>query len=121
MAIQDLGLAINPLLVEGQMHGGALQSLGMGLYESMVFGDNGQLLTGTFMDYCMPRIDQAPEIEAVIVEHTNPEGLFGARGMAEPPLTAGPAALASAIRDATGVTISEAPVRAEVLWKAMQN
>ena len=119
VAIQDLGLAINPMLVEGQMQGGALQSLGMGLYESMVY-ENGQLLTGTFMDYCMPRIDQAPEIEAIIIENANPEGLYGARGMAEPPLTAGPAALASAIRDATGVTITEAPVRAEVLWQAMQ-
>ena len=66
------------------------------------------------------RHDQSPEIEAVIIEKPNPQGLYGARGMAEPPLTAGPAALASAIRDATGVTVTEAPVRAEVLWKAMQ-
>ncbi|MEM7126219.1 MAG: xanthine dehydrogenase family protein molybdopterin-binding subunit [Chloroflexota bacterium] len=119
VAIQDLGLAINPMLVEGQMQGGALQSLGMGLYEGMVY-ENGQLLSGTFMDYCMPRIDQAPEIDAVIIEKPNPQGLYGARGMAEPPLTAGPAALAAAIRDATGVVVTYAPVRSEVLWQAMQ-
>ncbi|MEM7532074.1 MAG: xanthine dehydrogenase family protein molybdopterin-binding subunit [Chloroflexota bacterium] len=119
VAIQDLGLAINPMLVEGQMQGGAIQSLGMGLYEGMVFED-GQLLSGTFMDYCLPRIDTSPNVDAVIVEKPNPQGFYGARGMAEPPLTAGPAALAAAIRDATGVFVSDAPVRAEVLWSAMQ-
>ena len=119
IAIQDLGLAINPMLVEGQMQGGAIQSLGMGLYEGMVY-DNGQLLTGTFMDYCLPRTDTSPNVEAIIIEKPNPQGLYGARGMAEPPLTAGPAALASAIRDATGVTITNAPVQSELLWQAMQ-
>jgi len=119
VAIQDLGLAINPMLVEGQMQGGAIQSLGMGLYESMVYED-GQLLSGTFMDYCMPRIDNSPEVDAIIIENPNPEGFHGARGMAEPPLTAGPAALAAAIRDATGVVVTETPVRPEKLWQAMQ-
>ena len=120
VAIQDIGLAINPMLVEGQMQGGAIQALGMGLYEGMVFSDNGQLLSGTFMDYCMPRIDNSPEVEAVIVEYANPMGLHGARGMAEPPLCAGMPALAAAIRDASGVTITETPIRGEVVWSAMQ-
>ncbi|MEM7118561.1 MAG: xanthine dehydrogenase family protein molybdopterin-binding subunit [Chloroflexota bacterium] len=120
VAIQDLGLAINPMVVEGQMQGGAVQGLGIGLYEGFVFSDEGQLLSGTFMDYCMPRIDNSPEVEAVIVEVPNPDGFHGARGMAEPPLTAGPAALAAAIRDAVGVTMTETPIRAEMLWQAMQ-
>ncbi|MEM7333782.1 MAG: xanthine dehydrogenase family protein molybdopterin-binding subunit [Chloroflexota bacterium] len=119
VAIQDVGLAINPMLVEGQMQGGAIQGLGIGLYEQFVFSDEGQLLTGTFMDYCLPRIDNSPEVEAVIVENPNPMGLHGVRGMAEPPLTAGPAALASAIRDATGIGVTETPVSAERLWRAM--
>lgn len=121
VAVQDVGLAINPMLVEGQMQGGAIQGLGMGLYEGLVFSDEGQLLSGTFMDYCMPRIDNSPDVEAVIVENPNPLGLHGVRGMAEPPLTAGPAALASAIRDATGVRVTETPVRAEGLWKALNS
>lgn len=119
VAIQDVGFAINPMLVEGQMQGGAIQSLGIGLYEDFAFSNEGQLLTGTFMDYGFPRIDNSPDVEAIIVENPNPLGLHGARGMAEPPLTAGPAALVSAIRDATGVQLTETPVRSEALWRAM--
>lgn len=121
VAIQDIGLAINPMLVEGQMHGGAIQSLGIGLYESFQYDSEGQLLTGTFMDYGLPRIDNSPEVEAVIVEVPNPLGFKGARGMAEPPITAGPAALTSAIRDVTGVQLTETPVRAERVWAALNN
>ncbi len=120
VAIQDVGLALNPLMVEGQMHGGAVQSLGMGLCEHFAHDREGQLLTGTLMDYALPRIDNSPEVEAIIVEHPNPFGFHGIRGMAEPALTAGPAALVSAIRDATGVHITETPVRAEQLWQALQ-
>jgi CO/xanthine dehydrogenase Mo-binding subunit len=120
VAIQDVGLAINPMMVEGQMHGGAIQGLGMGLYEHFAHSNEGQLLTGTLMDYCLPRTDNSPDVETVIVEHPNPLGLHGARGMAEPPLTAGPAALVSAIRDATGIHITETPVRPERLWSAIQ-
>ncbi len=120
VAIQDVGLAINPMLVEGQMHGGAIQSLGMGLYEGIVYDDEGQLLSGTFMDYCMPRMDNTPDVEAIIVETPNPLGLYGARGLAEPPITAGLGALGNAIKDAVGVRVTETPVTAERLWKKMQ-
>ena len=121
VAIQDVGLAINPMLVEGQMHGGAIQSLGIGLYEGMVYNEDGQLLSGSFMDYCMPRIDNTPSVEAVIVEKPNPHGFNGARGLAESAITGGPAALSNAIKDATNVRISETPIRAERLWRAMQD
>ena len=120
VAIQDVGLAINPMLVEGQMHGGAIQSLGMGLYEGIVYNEDGQLLTGSFMDYCMPRIDNSPDVEAIIVEKPNPLGFYGARGLAEPPITAGLGALGNAIKDAVGTRITETPVTAESLWNAMQ-
>ena len=120
VAIQDVGFAINPMTVQGQMQGGAVQGLGIGMYERLVYGEDGQLLTGTFMDYTMPRSDNTPDIETIIVETPNPLGLHGARGMAEPPLTAGPAALASAVRDATGISLTEAPIRPEMLWNAMQ-
>lgn len=121
VAIQDIGLAINPLLVEGQMHGGAIQSLGIGLHEGMVFNGDGQLLTGTFVDYNMPRADNSPNVEALIVEHPNPLGLHGARGMAEPAITAGAAVLASAIRDLTGVSMTETPMRAEKIWQELRS
>ena len=120
VAIQDVGLAINPMLVEGQMHGGAVQSLGMGLYEGVVYDDQGQLLTGSFMDYCMPRIDNSPEVEAVIVEKPNPLGFYGARGLAEPPITGGLGALGNAIKDATGARVTETPVTAQRLWQALK-
>ena len=119
VAIQDVGLAINPMLVEGQMHGGAIQSLGMGLYEGIVYNEDGQLLTGSFMDYCMPRIDNTPDVEAIIVEKPNPLGFYGARGLAEPPITAGLGALGNAIKDAVGARVTETPVTAESLWNAM--
>ncbi|MEM7797884.1 MAG: xanthine dehydrogenase family protein molybdopterin-binding subunit [Chloroflexota bacterium] len=121
VAIQDVGLAINPMLVEGQMHGGAIQSLGIGLYEGIVYDEDGQLLTGSFMDYCLPRIDNSPDVEAIIVEKPNPSGLFGARGLAEPAITAGPAALGNAIKDAVGVRVTSTPIRAETVWNAIQN
>ena len=120
VAIQDVGLAINPMLVEGQLAGGAIQGLSIGLYEDMHFSDDGQLMTGTFMDYTMPRSDNTPDVDVIIVEKPNPLGLHGARGLAEPPMTAGPPALAQAVYDLTQVTIAETPIRAEAMWQAMQ-
>ena len=120
VAIQDVGFALNPLMVEGQMQGGAVQGLGFGMFEAMVFDNDGQLLTGTFMDYNVPRIDSVPPIETVLVEHPSPYGPFGARGIGEPPITAGAAALANAVKQATGVRVTDLPIQPERLWHAMQ-
>ncbi|MGB1251276.1 MAG: xanthine dehydrogenase family protein molybdopterin-binding subunit [Candidatus Promineifilaceae bacterium] len=120
VAIQDVGLAINPMMVEGQLQGGAIQGLSIGLYEDMHFSDDGQLMSGTFMDYTMPRSDNTPDVDVIIVEKANPLGLHGARGLAEPPMTAGPPALAQAVYDLTGLVITETPMRAEAIWQAMQ-
>jgi CO/xanthine dehydrogenase Mo-binding subunit len=86
----------------------------------MIYDEYGQLLTASFMDYNLPAFDQVPDIEAVLVENPSPHGPFGARGVGEPPITAGAAAIANAIRDATGVRMTELPIRAEALWRAMQ-
>lgn len=118
VTIQDVGFAINPLLLEGQMMGGTVQAIGMGLYEAMVFDESGTLLTGTFMDYGLPRSDNTPQMEMIYVENPAPHGPLGARGIGEPPITAGAAALANAIKDACGVRVSELPVRAEAIWQA---
>ena len=68
VAIQDVGRAINPALVEAQMHGGAVQGVGWGLYEQMVFDEQGTPITGSFMDYTLPKASQSPDLEAVLVE-----------------------------------------------------
>ena len=121
VAVQDVGFAMNPLLVEGQMQGGGIQGLGMGLNEQVIYDADGQLLTGTFMDYDLPRIDTVPTFESVIVENPSRIGPFGARGIGEPPITAGAAALANAVKDATGVRVNKLPIRAPELWEAMHS
>ena len=100
--VQDVGRALNPDLVEGQMHGGAAQSIGRALWEELVHDDQGQLLTGTFLDYAVPRASMLPPIETMIVEVPAPEGPFGAKGIGEAPILAGPAAIANADRRRDG-------------------
>ncbi len=119
LAIQDVGFALNPTTVLGQIHGGVIQGLGIGLHEAMVYDEYGQLLTGTFMDYDLPKIDTVPEVEAILVENPSPNGPFGARGIGEPPITAGAAALANAVREAVGARVADLPLRAEKIWRAM--
>lgn len=121
VAAQDVGRAINPLTIEGQMHGGAAQSIGWALREEMVYDEMGNLLTGTLMDYALPAIDDVPAIETHIVEVPSPSGPFGARGVGEPPVIPGAAAIANAIHDATGVRPTEFPVTPERLAQAMRD
>ncbi|UCH27685.1 MAG: xanthine dehydrogenase family protein [Trueperaceae bacterium] len=120
VAVQDVGYALNPLMVEGQIHGGVAQGIGWGLHEAMLFDESGQLQTGSFMDYDVPKADTLPSIETVLVQNPSPYGPFGARGVGEPPITAGAAAIANAIYDATGVRVDRLPVRPETLWRALQ-
>lgn len=120
MVVQDVGFALNPMMVEGQIHGGAVQSLGWALQEAMLYDEEGQLLTGSLMDYSLPKFDSVPDIETILVNNPSPLGPFGARGVGEPPITAGPAAVANAIRDAAGVRITELPLRSERVWQALQ-
>lgn len=121
VAVQDVGFAINPLLVEGQIHGGAIQGLGIGLHEALIYDQAGQLLTGSLMDYDLPKADGAPSIEAVLVDNPSPYSPFGIRGVGEPPITAGAAAIANAVRDATGARITQLPIRSQDLWQALQD
>ena len=119
VAIQDVGFALNPMLVEGQMQGGMAQGLSIGLYEGLAFS-GGTLTNPNFLEYVFPRADNLPPIEAVIVEQPSVNGPFGARIVGEPPITAGAAAVANAIRDATGVRVTQLPVTTEALWRLMQ-
>lgn len=120
VAIQDVGFALNPTMVEGQIHGGAVQGIGMGLHEAIIYDEDGQLLTGSFMDYDIPKMNTVPDIDAILLHNPAPNGPFGLRGVGEPPIVAGGAALANAIRDAVGVRVTELPIRKEMLWQALR-
>jgi CO/xanthine dehydrogenase Mo-binding subunit len=119
VAIQDVGRALNPALVEGQMAGGAVQGIGRALVEALVHDEAGQLLTGTLMDYALPRASMLPPIETRWLEVPAPEGPFGARGMAEAPVLPAPAAIANAIAAATGRRLRELPMTPQRVWAAM--
>ena len=98
--VQDVGKAINPLTAGGQLMGGATQGLGWALYEAIEYDRDGQLRTGSLMDYAIPNITQsAGDLEVVLVEVASDHGPYGARGVGEPPVIATAAAVANAIRD----------------------
>jgi CO/xanthine dehydrogenase Mo-binding subunit len=109
-AIQDVGKAINPPEVEGQVHGGALQGLARALGEEMRWDEDGQLRTASFLDYAIPTIDQVPDVGVELLEIPSPIGPFGAKGVGEPPAVPGPAVITNAIHNACGVRITTLPV-----------
>lgn len=119
VAIQDVGLAINPALVVGQIHGGVVQGLGWALFENMVYNEDGQLLTSNLMDYALPHSYDVPNIETVLVEIPSDLGPFGAKGVGEPPVVPVGAAIANAIFDAVGVRMAQLPITPERLFAAL--
>ncbi len=119
LATQDVGFAINPAEVEGQIIGGVTQGLGWALYEGYAYDENGQLLTSTLMDYALPHSPEVPNITPVLVEIPSPLGPFGAKGVGEPPVVPVGAAIANAVFDAVGARVAELPITPERLFKAM--
>lgn len=117
---QDVGRALNPALVTGQMLGGAVQSVGWGLLERIVHDPNGQVLTGSFLDYALPRATDLPPLRTSIVEVPSPDGAFGVKGIGESPAVPGAAAIANAIAAATGVRLRELPMTPARVWAALQ-
>jgi CO/xanthine dehydrogenase Mo-binding subunit len=120
VAAQDVGFAINPALVEGQMMGGVAQGIGWALHEAIEFDDSGQLVTGTLMDYVLPRSNDIPPIETILVEVASQHGPFGAKGVGEPPAIPGPATIRNAIKAASGARLSSLPMRPERVLDALQ-
>ena len=120
VAAQDVGFAINPALVEGQITGGVAQGIGWALHEAIEFDDSGQLVTGSLMDYVLPRTTHIPEIETVLVEVASEHGPFGAKGVGEPPAIPGPATIRNAIKHASGARLSILPMRSERVLDALQ-
>jgi CO/xanthine dehydrogenase Mo-binding subunit len=117
--VQDVGRALDAALVEDQMLGGTVQSIGRALLEELVHDEWGQLLTGSFLDYAVPRAAGLPPIETLIVEFPAPEGPLGARGAGEASIVPGPAAIANAIAAATDVRMRELPMTAQRIWRAL--
>jgi CO/xanthine dehydrogenase Mo-binding subunit len=117
---QDVGKALNPALVEGQMHGGTAQGIGWALLEELAHDENGQLRGGSFAEYALPSTDQVPPIETLIVEVPAPDGPFGAKGIGEPPVCGVPGAIANAIAAASGARMTELPMSPQRVWAALQ-
>lgn len=111
----DCGRVINPIIVDGQVHGGVAQGIGGALFEEMVYDETGQLLTGSLMDYAIPKADDLPMIETVHLEFPSPRNPLGVKGLGEGGAISPPAAIANAIEDALapfGVRVTETPVTA---------
>jgi CO/xanthine dehydrogenase Mo-binding subunit len=117
--VQDVGRVLNAALVVGQQHGAAVQGIGWATHEQLVHDANGQLLSGTFLDYALPRAEDVGRLEATSVEVPAPDGPLGAKGIGEAPVIAGAAAVANAIAAATGVRMRELPMTRPRVWRAL--
>jgi carbon-monoxide dehydrogenase large subunit len=109
----DCGHLINPAIVEGQIHGGVAQGVGGGLLEEMVFDEQGQLLSGSLMDYAIPKAMDLPSIETVHLEYPSPRNPLGIKGIGEGGAISPPAAIANAVEDALapfGVRVTRTPL-----------
>jgi len=109
-AVQDVGKAVHPSFVEGQMQGGAAQGVGWALNEEYVFDARGAMQNAGFLDYRMPVASDLPMIDTVIVEVANPTHPYGVRGVGEVPIVPPLAAVANAMRGATGIRFTELPM-----------
>jgi len=123
VAVDDCGTMINPMVVEGQIHGGIAHGIGNALLEEIVYDDAGQLLTGTLMDYALPRAADVPALEVHHVVTPSPLNPLGVKGSGEGGTLPAPAAIANAIADALrplGVEVTEMPLTRERLWRRVR-
>ena len=123
VAVDDCGTMINPLVVEGQIHGGIAHGIGNALIEEIVYDEAGQLATGTLMDYALPRAADVPPLEVHHVVTPSPLNPLGVKGAGEGGTLPAPAAIANAVADALrplGVDICEMPLRRERLWRRVR-
>jgi aerobic carbon-monoxide dehydrogenase large subunit len=120
VVVEDCGRMVNPLIVDGQVHGGVAQGIGAALLEEIVYDDQGQLLSGTLMDYVVPSACEIPTMEVHHVQTPSPVALGGFRGMGEGGTIGAPAAIANAVADALAplqIEIAELPVTPERLFR----
>ena len=119
-AVDDFGKLINPMIVEGQMHGGVAQGIGQALMEGAHHDSDGQLLTASYMDYCMPRADDLPSFKVDTIETPCPSNPLGIKGCGEAGAIASPPAVINAITDAVGHEDVTMPATPQVVWRAAQ-
>ena len=119
VAVDDFGNIINPMIVEGQVHGGIAQGIGQALTESVVYDEGGQLLTGSYMDYCMPRADNLPSFRLGFTKTECPSNPLGIKGCGEAGAIAAPAAVMNALTSALGVKDVAMPATPQNVWNAM--
>jgi carbon-monoxide dehydrogenase large subunit len=123
VAVDDIGNIINPMIVDGQVHGGVAQGLGQALYEQAVYDENGQLITGEFMDYCIPKASMMPHIESSHTCTPSPVNPMGVKGVGEAGTIGCSPAVVNSVVDALshlGVRHLDMPLTPEKLWKVIQ-
>ncbi len=121
VAVDDFGKIINPMIVDGQVHGGLAQGIGQALTEGCQYDATGQLTTGSFMDYCIPRADDLPNFEVDTRETPCTHNPLGVKGCGEAGAIGAPAALMNAITDALGVKDMPMPATPQAVWTALKN
>ena len=122
IAVDDCGLQINPMIVEGQVHGGVVQGVGQALWEGAVYDENGQLLTGSMQDYALPRADLLPDLEVLSTSTPSPHHPLGVKGVGETGAIASTVTVYNAVIDALkplGVESIEMPLTPERVWRAI--
>ncbi len=122
-AVHDAGRIINPMLAEGQVQGGIAQGLGQALMEGMVYSEDGQPLTGSLLDYALPRAVNVPAFALETQETLSPVTPLGVKGIGELPTLAAPVAIANAVMDALshlGIRHIDTPLTPEKIWMALQ-
>ena len=118
-AVQDVGRAIHPSYVEGQIQGGAAQGIGWALNEEYFINEKGKMLNSSYLDYRMPTALDLPMIDTILVENENPEQPFGVRGVGEVPICPPLGAISNAIKDALGIRLNDLPMKPSVILKAL--
>jgi carbon-monoxide dehydrogenase large subunit len=119
-AVDDFGNVVNPMIVEGQIHGGVVHGIGQALYETAHYDETGQLVTGSYMDYAMPRADNVPSFVVGYKNTPCPHNPLGVKGCGEAGAIAAPAAVINAVSDAIGVDHIDMPATPEKVWRAMR-
>jgi carbon-monoxide dehydrogenase large subunit len=124
IAVDDVGKKINPLIVDGQIHGGIVQGVGQALWESAVYSDDGQLVSGSMMDYALPRASWLPGFELDETVTPSTDNPLGVKGVGETGTIASTAAVANAVVDALtplGIRHLDLPLTAPRVWHAIQS
>ncbi len=119
-AVDDFGVVINPMIVEGQIHGGVAQGIGQAMCEAAVYDKDGQLITGSLMDYCLPRADHVPAFKVDTTMTKCPSNPLGIKGCGEAGAIASPPAVINAITDAIGTEAIAMPATPSAVWAALQ-